>query len=178
MCVDSNLLYRDIHNAQKNVNHKNIIQKGYECKEQTYNYLIYLIWFEYDIKMKELSKPENFKMWKKIKLLKKEFMCIELKMHLLLAFCIKFFANNSRTWRKVSFMVWKKWAKLDQYFKSSCIFNKKVVSSLETYLISNMMIEVKVKMRISLKGIAERKMCICWQNAHYGCNGWAKYKVE
>ena len=37
------------------------------------------------MKMKELSKPENFKSLKQIKLLRKKSMCIELKTHLLLA---------------------------------------------------------------------------------------------
>ena len=59
-CVDSNLSYRDIHNSQKNVNNKNIIQKIYERTEQTWKYVIYLLCFEYDIKIEELSKLENF----------------------------------------------------------------------------------------------------------------------
>ena len=46
------------------------------------------------MKMKELSKPENFKSLKQITLLRKKFICIELKTHLFLALCIKFFVNN------------------------------------------------------------------------------------
>ena len=42
-CVDLNLSNTDINNVQKNVNNKNRVQKIYECKEQTYNYVIYLI---------------------------------------------------------------------------------------------------------------------------------------
>ena len=52
-CVDSNLSCRDIHIVQKNVNKKNIIQKIYEREEQTYNCVIYLLWFEHEIKIKE-----------------------------------------------------------------------------------------------------------------------------
>ena len=42
------------------MNNKNIVQKIYECKKQTYNYVIYLLWFVNDIEIEELSKPENF----------------------------------------------------------------------------------------------------------------------
>ena len=96
------------HNVQKNENNKNLVQKIYEYKEQTYNYAIHLILLAYDMKMKELSKPENFKLLNQIKLLRKRFMCIELKTYLLLALCIKFFANNFRPWREVCFVVKKK----------------------------------------------------------------------
>ena len=78
------------------------------------------------MKIKVLSKPENFKLLKQIKLVRKKFIlvCIERKTHLLLALWIKFLANNFRPRRKISFVVLKKRANLDQHFKSCCIFHK------------------------------------------------------
>ena len=60
-CADSNLSYRDICNVPKNVNSKHIAEKIYDRKEHTYNYVMYLLRFDHDIKIKKLSKPVNFK---------------------------------------------------------------------------------------------------------------------
>ena len=49
------------------MNNKNSVQKAYKRKEQTYNCVMYFIRLEFDIKIKELTKPENFKSLKQIK---------------------------------------------------------------------------------------------------------------
>ena len=49
------------------------------------------------MKIKDLSKPQNFKSLKQIKSLRKKYKCIKQKTHLLLALCIKFLANNKKS---------------------------------------------------------------------------------